>query len=332
MSHDPQLYGDGPVEVGWQGWVPSTNAAYMKALSRVGINPVKDLNSGVVEGVAQGFMPVRQNWTRVTAYEAYVKPIRNKRPNLTVLDRSYVERILFDPKTEGTDELKAIGFTWYSAHSAIYHNTSCKLDVISSLGSIATPQLLMVSGIGPQDNLASVGVRTLIDMPELASDVADHDSLSVVYKLKDEFGPGGSSQDLFHTKSIQSEQDLYFWSDKPYLSKMTATSGCTNGFGTYSNTTLRDIGAEEIHDIYSSGPAHVEHLYESQAYPGACSGYFTAEPNKSYISLTISNLVPTSKGTIRLGSNQMQASPIIDPHVSPDEILLPLSLTDGTRS
>jgi choline dehydrogenase len=318
MSHDPNLYGDGPVEVGWQGWVPSTNVPYMKALSRVGIYPVKDLNSGVVEGVAQGFMPVRQNWTRVTAYEAYVKPIRNKRPNLTVLERSYVERILFDPETEGTDALKAIGFTWYSAHSAVYHNTSCKRDVILSLGSIATPQLLMVSGIGPKDNLESVGVRTIIDMPQLASDVADHDSLSVVYRLKDEFGTGGSSQDLFHTESMQREQQLYFGSDKPYLSKMTATSGCTNGFGTYSDAKLREIGAGEVLDIYSPGPAHVEHLYESQAYPGACAGYFAAEPNKSYISLTISNLVPTSKGTIRLGSNQMQSSPTINPHVSPD--------------
>lgn len=90
-----------------------------------------------------------RNGSRCSAEKAYLRPIRN-RNNLKILLKAYVTRVLIDQSTKN-----AYGVEYF--RDGQMHRVYARKEVILSAGSIKSPQLLMLSGIGPQNHLQSMG-------------------------------------------------------------------------------------------------------------------------------------------------------------------------------
>ncbi|MDE0171746.1 MAG: choline dehydrogenase [bacterium] len=154
---------------------PATNPlfqAFFEAGQQAGIPLTSDVNGYRQEGFA-AFDANRHRGRRLSAARAYLHPAMG-RPNLTVVTRAHTTRILF----EGT---RAVGAEYRKGRKL--HRAGAR-EVIVSGGAINTPQLLMLSGLGPRKHLEELGVGVVNDLPGVGRNLQDHLEVYIQYASK----------------------------------------------------------------------------------------------------------------------------------------------------
>ena len=155
--------GDGPLNV----TAPTTRGplweAFLEACEQAGFPLSEDTNGFQQEGFGTMEQSVHQG-RRWSSANAYLKPAR-ARPNLEVRTRCFTTRILM----EGT---RAIGVEVVNAGRV--EKIVATREVILSGGAINSPQLLMLSGIGPADHLREQGIEVVVDLPGVGQNLQDH--------------------------------------------------------------------------------------------------------------------------------------------------------------
>lgn len=147
-----------PPRVGW----PVLDAVRRAAIE-AGIRPVEDFNRGDIEGVGPLHVNQRRG-VRFQSAKAFLRPAL-ARPNLTLETRVLAKRIRLDRgRAVGVDYLIK------GAHSAAL----ARREVILAAGSIGSPQLLMLSGIGPGAHLRDLGIEVRADRPGVGGNLHDH--------------------------------------------------------------------------------------------------------------------------------------------------------------
>ncbi|MGB0096819.1 MAG: GMC family oxidoreductase N-terminal domain-containing protein, partial [Solirubrobacteraceae bacterium] len=162
----------GPIPVKRQGGevMSPVTAAFIEACLELGFVEEEDKNRPGAPGV--GLIPLNAvDGLRVSTAVAYLIPIW-RRPNLTVRGDTFVRRVLFD----GT---RAIGV---EAEIGGWQGAIYAAEVVLSAGAIGSPQLLMLSGVGPGDGVRALGGRVVHDAPGVGKDFADHPDLWVTYR------------------------------------------------------------------------------------------------------------------------------------------------------
>lgn len=106
---------------------------------------------------------------------AYLPPSVLKRPNLTVAVSTVVERVLFD---ESGSEPRAVGVEVSKSQVAPKYRIKANREVIICGGTIASPHILLVSGIGPKDVLSKAGIKVVKDLPQVGKNYLDVSLLS----------------------------------------------------------------------------------------------------------------------------------------------------------
>lgn len=190
-----ELHGDsGPIPV---GRVPRermhpVSRAFVDASERAGFAPVGDLNAPGPEGVGAVPLNVRGG-TRTSSLLAYLLPVLH-RPNLTVAGGIAAIRIVVSGdravgvEVAGSDGVRTIP----AGH------------VIVSAGAVRSPQLLMLSGIGPADELHRLGIDPLHDLPGVGRDFSDHPEFAVPYRFRSDVPPHTILlETVLHTEGLE---------------------------------------------------------------------------------------------------------------------------------
>lgn len=155
--------GDGPLSTTYGTLNNPLNQAWLDAARQAGYELTEDYNGFRQEGFGRMDMTVRKG-TRCSAAKAYLYPAR-KRSNLTVIQHALASRVLFEGK-------RAVGVE-YEQHGK-FHQVRATREVLLSGGSINSVQLLKLSGIGPAEELKSVGIDVLVDRPGVGANLQDH--------------------------------------------------------------------------------------------------------------------------------------------------------------
>ncbi len=138
-------------------------ARYLAAAQEAGIPFNPDFNGELQEGCGP-LQATLASGARCSAATAYLHPARS-RPNLTVLTHAYVTKLQFT----GT---RAVGVEYVRFGAVEKAHASC--EVIVSAGAFRSPQLLMLSGIGPQTALEQLGIGVRQDLPGVGKNLQDH--------------------------------------------------------------------------------------------------------------------------------------------------------------
>lgn len=133
-----------------------------------------DYNGARQEGVGY-FQLTARNGRRCSSAVAYLNPIR-KRSNLQIITRAMTTRILFEGR-------RAIGVAWRGADGG-ERTARARARVVLSAGAIGSPQILMLSGIGPADHLRQMGIAPLVDAPGVGRNLQDHLQARLVFRTK----------------------------------------------------------------------------------------------------------------------------------------------------
>lgn len=167
-AHNP----DGPLGVSVRSPVIPAAQQFVDAAAAAGI-PTGDYNGADrarPEGVASLFQTTTKDGRRTSTFHAFLEPVMAERKNLVVIPYATVQRILLDG--QGTS-LAATGVQYLTRNGEV-QTLSATREVVLSAGAIGSPQLLLLSGIGPKEELAQVGIDCRLDLPDVGKHLKDH--------------------------------------------------------------------------------------------------------------------------------------------------------------
>jgi choline dehydrogenase len=168
--------GDGPIGVESAGWKNPLADAFIEAARSIGLPSNDDFAGATAEGA--GYLDLT-TWKgrRSSTAEAYIKPNR-KRPNLRIVSEALVTRIQFEGR-------QAIGVEYERGGQTIQAKASG--EVILSAGALQSPQLLQLSGVGPGELLADLGIPVVHAQNGVGENLMDHIHTGLSYTTTSRF-------------------------------------------------------------------------------------------------------------------------------------------------
>jgi choline dehydrogenase len=160
----------GQVNVADPRYVNPLTRAFLGAAEEIGIASNPDFNGATQDGAAL-YQLTQKNGARCGAADGFLQPAR-ERSNLTVVTGAHAARVL----TEGT---RAVGVVFL--RDGVMEEARADAEVILAGGTVNSPQLLMLSGIGPADELGAAGISAIHDLPGVGKNLQDHPMVSVGY-------------------------------------------------------------------------------------------------------------------------------------------------------
>lgn len=161
--------GDGPLQVQYALTQDPLYEAWIDAARAIGLPVTDDYNGKQNEGVGRSQYTIG-NGRRSSSAVAYLHPVR-KRPNLTVDTGAHATRILLS----GTH---ATGVQYVK--DGLVFEAEARQEVIVSSGTFNSPQLLMLSGIGPAAHLRDIGITPVVDLP-VGGNLQDHLAVLIMF-------------------------------------------------------------------------------------------------------------------------------------------------------
>ncbi len=160
----------GPLNVADLRYVNRLTQAFLSAAAELGIPSNSDFNAERQDGAGL-YQVTQRNGSRHSAADAYLKPARRRR-NLTVLTGAHATQLLIEKG-------RAVGLAYFRDGGLEETRSDC--EIILSGGTINSPQLLLLSGVGPAKELESAGIRADHDLPGVGKNLQDHLMVSTGY-------------------------------------------------------------------------------------------------------------------------------------------------------
>jgi choline dehydrogenase len=170
----PYHGGSGPLSVVPVETRDRLHQPLMDTAKAAGFAPVDDLHAGTEEGFARGELTITRDGKRASTARAYLDPA-SKRPNLTVVTGAVTQRVLVEGK-------RAVGVEYRQGKQLL--TVHAAKEVILSGGSYNSPQLLMLSGIGPAAHLREHGITVVHDLPGVGRNLSEHPRIPLHFTLK----------------------------------------------------------------------------------------------------------------------------------------------------
>lgn len=274
---------DGPLSVSDQLWPNAGSVDFVDAAAELQMPRNPDFNGKQLEGM--GLYQVTQRaGERWTAARAYVLP-QKAAGRLHVETGAHVEKILIENG-------RAVGVRIRQGRST--RTIRARRAVILSGGAFGTPQILMLSGIGPADHLKAHGIDVVVDRPAVGADLQDHIDYVASFQTDGDVFNGTTL-----SASIRFLKSVFQWRSKR-TGTLTTPYAEAGGFA----KTRPDVAVPDVQ--FHFVPAMLEdHGRESVSGVG--------------YSIHVCVLRPESRGTVRLASADPMAAPLIDPNFLDDD-------------
>ena len=254
---------------------------FQNAAEECGIPKTNDFNTGDNTGI--GFFQFTTNHNksllklRCSAAKGYLDPVK-KRKNLKIIINAHVQKINF----EGT---KANSVNFYRGDKLI--TAKAKREIILSAGSIGSPHILQVSGIGNADKLSKIGIKTIHELKGVGMNLQDHLMFRPVYKVKNLKSLNGKINSLFGNFLIGLE----------YIFKQSGPM--TMGASQVCGFAKSDPSKETPNLQFHVQPISTDILGASKLH------------DFDGITPTVANIRPSSRGEISIVSNDSRVNPKI---------------------
>src|SRR5277367_2135120 len=266
-----ELHGvGGPLPVSEGRSNSKISRAFVDAGVQAGLERNEDFNGPQQDGVGM-YQVTQRNGMRASTAVAYLHPVM-ERANLTVMPYMQVERVLF----EGT---RAVGVQASQLGQA--QELRAEREVILSAGAYNSPQLLMLSGVGPADHLTLREIEVVLDSPMVGENLSDHVATQMVWTTPE-------PESLLIALEPQALQEYEASQTGPFTSNYAESGGFARV------------------DPAAPAPDIKFHLAPIQIVDEGMS-----DPTAHGVWASACLLTPEARGTVRLGHNDPTAKPIV---------------------
>lgn len=267
----------GPLSVAPPRSPNPANKIWLKAGQECQLPLNDDFNGASQEGVGY-FELTQKRGERHSAAHAYLDPVE-KRSNLTIYTEAFAHRVTFEGKRANGVEVKIGGKM---------ETLTANKEVILSCGAFQSPQLLMLSGIGPKSKLEPHGITQIVDLPGVGENLHDHLDFSLIYQSDYKHLLGVNARSIF---GVAINQMKYWFQRRGVLTTNFNESG---GFAyTDPSEPSPDV---QFHFAFVILDNHGRTRHKFGGY--TCH---------------VCLLRPKSRGSVDLASADPEAHPLIDP-------------------
>ncbi len=284
-THRDALHGQGgPLNVAELRAPCRLNTAYVQACVENGLPRNPDFNGSTQFG-ASSYQVTQVNGERCSAAKAYLQPNMN-RPNLDIVTDVHVTRLLFEGK-------RCVGVAAQRDGQPVEYRASAETLVCA--GAFGSPQLLMLSGIGPGAHLQEMGIDTLHDAAGVGQNLQDHIDIVHGFKARGDSDTFGIS--LGFTVSLT--RAIFEWRKSRTGLLTTPFAECGAFFKSQPELARPDLQLIMVRALVND---HGRKITASHGF-------------SSHMTL----LNPASRGEVRLASSDPMAAPLIDPQFLSDD-------------
>jgi choline dehydrogenase-like flavoprotein len=276
--HDEFHGNSGPLHVSDLQTQNPFHQIYLNAAQQAGFPINHDFNGATQEGLGI-YQVTQRNGERWSAARAYLHPHMGQRPNLDVQTGVQVTRILFEGK-------RAVGVECIQSGSK--RVIRARREVIVCAGALLSPQLLMVSGVGPGAQLRQHGIDVLHDLPGVGQNLQDHPDFIFGYAAKSLDLMGISLGGAAH---LTGEIVRYIRSREGFIGTNFAEAG-----GFLKTDPALEAPDVQLHFVVALVEDHARQLRAAHGY-----------------SCHVCLLRPQSRGQVTLASADARQAPLIDP-------------------
>ncbi|KAI1806763.1 putative GMC oxidoreductase [Daldinia bambusicola] len=260
----------------------------LQSWAALGIKPLPDLNSNWYHRLGVGDLQENRNKGK-RQIASVVYPL----DGVTVLTDTLVEKVLIEKTAahEGSEESTVAAGILLASGTEIRGK-----EIIVAAGAIRTPQILMLSGIGPADELKKFGIPILVENPDVGKNLADHALFYHAWKVKDPAAGWayGSPNPIF-------KEPQYGWG---LLFDLVVCSDVDkNGLAAAIAEDEGAVPDPSTHPLLAKERVFFEHLF---MYTGAADG--------SLVTIGAMTMLPTARGSVTLASADIEDTPLIDPN------------------
>lgn len=301
-SYDESVLGrSGKLSVIFPNFAAAFGTWVERGLAAIGINPIDGFQSGRLIGSAYSLATINYDRNvRESSVEAFLVPeLGEVDPNLIVFPLTMAKRIMFDSDRRATGVEVDTGGLRYVLNA--------REEVIVSAGSFQSPQLLMVSGVGPAESLQRHGIDVISDLRGVGQNMEDHVLFGTTHRVNVVTGSAMSNPE-YANEAIQQFRagygpltnpnvDIFGWEKLPRDSSNLST------------TALTDLAT------FSEDWPEIEYIAPG-GYFGYSTNYQENNPTDGYNYATIAAglVAPLSRGTVDIASNDTSDLPIINPN------------------
>ena len=258
--------------------------AFAQAAQEAGIPHSTDFNCGTNEGVGYFQVNQKEGWRWNTA-KAFLRPTCYGRPNFEMWTGAHVVRLAIDKGADGV--LRCTGAVVWDGKQLV--NVNAAREVILSAGSIGSPQILQLSGVGPGALLQRHGIAVVHELPGVGENLQDHLQIRAVYKVDGVTTLNTLAKSLWGKMKIGLEYALF-------------------------RTGPMRMAPSQLGAFPRSSPDHEWPNIEYHVQPLSLAAF--GEPLHTFPAFTarVCNLNPASRGTVRIRSNRFDDAPLTAPN------------------
>ncbi len=272
--------GDGPLQVSRSRYQHAVTGKFIAAAVKAGIPANEDFNGAVQEGVGYCQHTIAKG-VRSSSSNAYINPVRH-RSNLVIHANALTHKIAVSNQT-------ATGVVY--ERSGAFFRARARREVVLSAGAIGSPQILLLSGIGPADSLKKNGVPVVRDLPGVGKNLQDHLGTNTVFEV---------------TQGMSMNSVLSGWRKYLYGARYLLDRSGPLSMGTsHAQAFVRSLPELNRPDIQLS--------FRPWSFTFEKSGALRMHPFPS-IQIAGLQLRPQSRGTISLDSSDPRKAPSIRPN------------------
>ncbi len=259
-------------------WASELTSGFVAVADELGLPLNHDVNGAVQEGVTF-FQVTQKGGKRHSAADAFLKPVLSRK-NLKVITQALVTKLLFD----GTHCVGA-SFQQAGQHNGQLQQVNAAREVLLCGGTINSPQTLLLSGIGPADELRRLDIPVVADLPGVGRNLQDHLLIGVEYECT---APGLT---LYKADGLVNLAKYLLFKKGPLTSNIAEAGGFMKS---RASLAIPDI------ELLFAPTFYMDHGF--------------ANPQAAGISIGVAIQKPESRGTITLRTNQPGDAPIIQPN------------------
>jgi choline dehydrogenase len=257
--------------------------AFAQAAQQAGIPHTEDFNRGSNEGVGYFQVNQKDGWRWNTA-KAFLRPICYGRPNFEMWTAAQVKRLVIEPGGDG--QLRCTGAEVWTGEELVHAHATAQ--VLLCAGSIGSPHILQLSGIGPGALLQQHGVPVVHELPGVGENLQDHLQIRAVFKVQG-------------VETLNTLANSWWGKARIGLQYLLTRSGPMS------------MAPSQLGAFTRSTPDQPHPNVEYHVQPLSLDAF--GEPLHPFNAFTASvcNLNPTSRGSVRIRSPRFQDAPAIAP-------------------
>lgn len=183
----------------------------MEAIRNAGLPVTDDIHLGDEEGASLVELTIDERGRRASTYEAYLKPAM-KRPNLAVLTEALTRRVVIE-------DGRAVGVEYERGGERLVARAT--REVILSGGTYNSPQLLMLSGIGPGEHLREHGIPVVHDLPGVGRNLQEHPRVPLEFAAA---GPVTFVNQLRFDRAARAVAQWYLFGSGPFARQLNSAN------------------------------------------------------------------------------------------------------------